>query len=401
MIYSKRVVNNFIKQYLIYYKKYEKSIISRSDKCDALKTEFIDRFPLKKLTLKSYCFEKGKPDSYCYWVDNTLNDLCDIHIQKQGGFQKFHIQKIGKKYKYKRNNQKCSKFGKTIHEVFKTIKQELINIENYSKTFDVKGIRSSMIHQTLRAKLTYIYNSEMWIPICVNNDINDILNYLKISFSKKESLTDKRVILFGFYKEIKKEIPYINTWMFMDFLYNPLGLASYIWSGKKLKNRNSTKNIEYTIKNVKSLVNKKHKFTISHAIYNNDTVESFKQKKYVGCLGETIVYEYLSKHAKTMKITNIQKPGLECRNGEHHDISYVNNKGETIYIEVKATSRKCYPFINFEMSDDEATFMKKNIGNYFIYYIDDIFNAYTIYVIKGAIVQNKIKPCSYRFCGKI
>ena len=91
-----------------------------------------------------------------------------------------------------REGQKRCKFGTSPNEIFEKIKEEIICLKENAIRLDILGVKNSMLHETLRAKLTYIYNKEQWIPICVSNDIDRILTYLNIGYNKKEKLTEKR-----------------------------------------------------------------------------------------------------------------------------------------------------------------------------------------------------------------
>lgn len=404
MIYNKTIVDEFVQKYNIYFSQNQERILAKELECNKKLEEFVNKFDVNKMTLDEYCFEQDNKNTYCYWLDFTLSKLGDIRITGQGGFQKFHIQKINGEYVFNRKNQKNNKFGSTTNEVYNTIHKELIKLIQAAKDFDIEGVKNSLIHQTTRAKITYLYNKDYWVPIYVENDIDAILESLKISTNCSDSLTDKRVLLYGFYHEMEEQIPSFTTWRFMEFLYNSAGLRDAIW-----KNKNRDVPVEFTDKNKtkfhmednKDFVMHSHQLKTNSNISKGDTVKSLVERKMIGNLGEQIVYDYLVNNSNELKIHDIKNPGLQRRDQEHHDISYIDDSGKRIYIEVKSTSKKRWPNIYFEMSLDEYLFMKENIDSYFIYYIDDIFYTNTIHRIKGKDVIDKLSSCKYCFDGSI
>ena len=93
-----------------------------------------------------------------------------------------------------------------------------------------------------------------------------------------------------------------------------------------------------------------------------------KEAKKIGDLGEGLVFEYLKNQDGVRDLVwhaNIgETPG--------YDISYLNQQGEKICIEVKSTSAKS--FLNFIMTTNEVECAKKIGKNYKIYLVADCFS---------------------------
>ena len=402
-ISNPQIIKDFANRFNRYFTANKEEILKKEIELGDLLTTFLEKFDVKKMTLPEYCFESGNKNTYCYWIEYILTGLGDIRIQGQGGFQKFHIQKIDGQYVFKRNGQKYCKFGEDENTVFANIKKELIKLIQASKDMDIDTINSSLIHQTIRAKITYLYNEDNWIPIYVDNHINRILSHLGIQYTSKNTLTEKRVLLFKFYQEVRKLVPYITTWEFMKYVYNPVGLRSVVYSSgvspsddidTPIRHISNYKVVDETGFNVVQ-----HTLTTRSGSHHQETERSLKNKKRIGDYGETIVRDYLLEHASEMNIRDIKTPGLDGNDGEHHDISYIDSSGQTIYIDVKATSKYIWPNIYFEMSIDEYLFLKEHIDHYYIYYIADIFNTDIIHRISGEEVLKRVTPCKYCFEG--
>ena len=246
-MFDKQQIDIFSKKFNLYFRTNINEIIERENKNNALLCSFLEKFSpesIPNMPIDLYCFEKGNIETLCYWVDNTLNDLGDIHVHGQCGFQKFGIQKINGEYVFKRSNQKNCKFGDNYVDVYKTINEELQKVIKASIEYDTNTIKTSKLNQVFAAKLTYLYNKEKWIPIYVTPDIEKVLNELHVDFSRAKSFTDKRVLLYEFYLEVKKQIPFITTWEFMNFIYSKEGYKNNLKKDKQSSNVNSAQSAD-------------------------------------------------------------------------------------------------------------------------------------------------------------
>lgn len=415
-------IDEFKAKYSLYYLAHQDDISSRWQKNEVLISVFFDSFGIDKLNemdINDYCFEKGNKSTFCYWIDNWLNDLGDIHIQHTAAFQKYHIQKINGDYRFLKKKQFKNVFGSTSEEVFNNVKQEIISVVKAAQSqnpHNISIISNSKLHESFKAKLTYVYSNNNWIPILVDSDVNKLLDWLGVGYSKRDDLTSKRVRLYKAYKEIVDSGMKMSTWEFMRFCYSDSGLRSILRVGKK--DASSTK------KKTKKLII--HSFKVSDITFRdldldditivNDphsnnkritTKEDFeminKRKRIIGEEGEKIVYSYLKKNKSSLGISKIMTPCFHGDNYLHYDISYIAD-GTEHYIEVKATSSTSLNSIYFEMSKDEYKTMKGHLndGLYEIYFVSNVFGRPVINKIKPSeILLNGLKPHSYYLKGNI
>ena len=410
-------IEELITKYLSFYSAHESDIARRENINSAILGEFFDRFDLSTISLDEYCFEKGNDDSYCYWVDYQLNDLCDLHVTKTGAFQKFHIQKYNGGYKFMRKGQKNNWAGNDEDAVFKNVIEEILKIIRASKELSEENlsiIEESRLYEPFKAKLTYIYSPNLWLPILVKIDIDNILNAFGIFISKNASLTRKRYELYKFYKTLTERGLTISTWHFMRFLYSEDGLRYIVKnlplqvklpSSKRKPNKNTKKDRKINTNNIlaEELADLKAiemSFSENDEIVDmDDFIKTEKRKTAIGIQGEEIVWIYLNQNRKNLRLSKIDAPCRNNQHNKHYDFSYIKDE-KPFFIEVKSSSRK--DNIYFEMSFSEYLFMKKCMSNgqdYKIYYVSNVFGTPIIRIINPELVENKMQTVKYAFKG--
>jgi hypothetical protein len=340
--------------------------------------------------------------------------MCNIHIDNAAGFQKFHIQKIKGIYKFKRKNQKRCWAGNNPKQVFSNVKKEIVELIKEAKSgVDIQKIENNHIYQPTKAKITFLYNQERWIPISVNNDSDYFLTHAYSEYSKTQfSFIEKRELIYDFYKLVKDAIPSITTWRMMIFIYDDDGYRHIL--NKKSKSTNNPRN---GFKNGKTNRTNKNlakdieiipdfKPNISQSSYFEDDFpideKAFevneRNKKIIGKEGERIVFKYLKQMIK-QGFKKIKTPCFENRHNLHHDFSYVLNNDQ-FFVEVKSSARRIKDGIYFEMSRYEYEFMEKHKHHFYLYYVSDVFNSPTICIIKPENIINKLTVNKYELRGK-
>ena len=167
----------------------------------------------------------------------------------------------------------------------------------------------------------------------------------------------------------------------------------------------SDKDVKY------SLIDVKVKSKSKSAKSENETkgkivyVPNFKAeeaKKITGAKGEDIVKEYLSEHKKELDINTIRDftKGEDQDDGKGYDYSYTTNDGKEIYVEVKSTKQELGDNILFYMSANEYYFMKAHEDNYYIFFIDNVYDAKTIKRISAKDIGEG-EPFKYKFSFEI
>lgn len=409
-------ITKFIDDYTEFYKNNKLNIFERKQKNNLLLTEFVNRFSIanfKKINLENYYFEKGNKSTFSYWLDNRLNDLGNLHVIETCGFQKFHLQKIGNEIKFKRKGQINCWAGKTYKQVFRKVKSEILKLIQASIDGNYNVFRKTRIYSCTAAKISFLYNTKKFVPICSKPDSLNILKYFEIECSNKESLTDLRFKLYQVYLVIAKSINDFNTWDFMNFLYSSPEYRTYFKTIKTKSSKSTTQNS----KNSKPKANNKNDYSDVQITYDAlDSCEPFLDdeldqyefvyniskeqfKKEIGNIGEDIVINILEKKKKNHQIIDFIPECKLNHDNVHYDISYTDSYGEH-FIDVKSTSRNLWPRIFFKLSYGERKKMINNLNNYEIYYIDDVLCNPTIHIFNGNDVLRNILPCDYYFKGR-
>ena len=219
-----------------------------------------------------------------------------------------------------------------------------------------------------------------------------MLTIFEIPFDIKEDRIYKRKKLFDYYKSLNRTD--ISPRTFMKFVYSDLGYRSYLRTdnANNLSEKIVAKKYQLVDINDTSKISNTRSCTRSGLIIEKP--ETSQQKKITGKKGEEIVKAYLLTHKDELGIIGNIECACEVDDYKHYDFSYVTTDGNTIYIEVKATKNDTKEAIVFEMSDSEYTFMNNNIENYFIYYINDVFNCNIIKRISAKLII--LSPSRYR-----
>jgi hypothetical protein len=121
-----------------------------------------------------------------------------------------------------------------------------------------------------------------------------------------------------------------------------------------------------------------------------------KKKKDTGRLGEKFVYELLSGKFERVawRSENAKAEGInpEGSSDYGYDMDYTDEKGKTIFVEVKSSSAK---EMQFYMSANEFNFGTKHSSDYVIYYVFDILSAPKIIRLDDIFVDGKFNKNHY------
>ena len=375
--------------------------------------EFWRRFSpkrLKTITLDEYCFKKGCPDSFCYWIENTLSDLGSIRIPHASGVDKFHIQFIGGRYVWKHNKGTPHwAYADNAAGVFSNIRSELNKLIEAVISGDISAIKNNRFHQTTRAKIAYLYKPDAWIPIYVHPHLEAICRYLDVPIIGSD-VTDLRVGLFGYYEQVRASLPSLSTWEFMAFIYDAgimdcaLSEATSKSSRKDAWRTNSTRlqvvrpSLNEDVSSLEgSLV------PVAEETYaaNDDVttpserIEQFENKQMIGRRAEKYVNAYLKKHKNHMGITEIHSYGLQHKDGHHCDFECKKRSGGSIFIEVKGTAKEDESLITFFMSDAERQLAESNQENYFLFFVTGVLSHPKIHILRPSDFLRHLKPSEY------
>lgn len=362
---------------------------------------FLDKFDLEYIStmpIEEYASGRNNKESFCYMVEETF-DCFGAISGRTTAFQKFVIYWSDEEKDYlfgdKRTKQRKG-FGSNKEEIYTNVKKHIKEIIIASINNDYSLIANNPLNPQFKNKIAYLYNRESQLPIYSNDDLDVILTLFEIPYGSKEDRAFKREKLFNFYKE--NEINKIVTpYQFMAFIYSWYGYREYLRSSEKPTIENEViKDYSLIDIQIDTVFETKRSGngTKRRVVYNPGSEES---KRITGRKAEDIVYEYLLKHKKDLNIKEITCWcfGEHKDDGRGYDISYVQNDGTEIYIEVKATKSDLKNQVYFEMSANEYSVMKTHRDTYYIYFVNDVNKGKIIRRILAKDIYGE-EPIKYR-----
>ncbi|TPR53843.1 DUF3883 domain-containing protein [Metamycoplasma neophronis] len=397
------MLNNFYSKLITWIKSkdYEHHVDLWKNKQKELEN-FKNKFSIEYINImliEEYVTGRENKTSFCYMVEEAF-DCFGAISGRTTAFHKFVVywDKRKNKYVFRDKRTKYRKnFGNTIEDIYKNIKKALVDAIHAANINDYKSLEKNPLNPQFKNKIAYLYNSDKQLPIYSEDDLNIILTLFNIPFVPEEGRTIKREKLYKFYidNEINK---LINPYLFMVFLYSWYGYREYLRKDEKPTietekiSEYSTIDVEIeksyqTIRTGEGLKNK--------LIYDPSSEEV---KRLTGRKAEEIVYKYLNNHKKDLNIKEIFTWCFDSKrdDGKGYDISYIQNDGLEIFIEVKSTSSNLNNRIYFEMSANEYSVMKAHSNRYYIYFVNDVNNGMTIKKILGKDLYGE-EPIKYRY----
>lgn len=392
-------MNNFLERYDCWCASNEQEINKRAKRDNALLKKFLERFPVDAIpgmAIDDYVIGK-RESSFCWWVETNLSELGDIRGGQLSAFQRFGIYYSRDKsdYVFHNSSAKKNRFGAHKDEVFEGVIASIVQLLESLRKHDLNGIAQNRLNPLFKNKLTYLYDSEHWLPIYGDHDLSIILSVLAIPYSIDGDRVFKRQKLFDFYVSLNR--PDITPLSFMMFVYNDAGLRPYLRSEESRCFANKTNAKQYELEKVTSLSEAATNGKNNERGLVSENVESLSQKKITGKKGEEITKQFLLTHKKELGIVGKIDCPCEYDDTKHYDFSYTQEDGKTIYIESKATKANRPEEIHFEMSDLEYGFMNEHMDSYFVFYINNVFEGTKIKMIPANLVSPK--PSKYRFAG--
>lgn len=378
----------------------KKRVEKEQSKLNELKF-FVEKFNLYyilTMPIEEYVSGRNNKESFCYMVEETF-DCFGAISGRTTAFQKFVIYWSEDEQEYlfgdKRTKQRKG-FGSNKEEIYENVKKCIKDIIVASRNNDYVSISKSPLNPQFKNKIAYLYNREQQLPIYSNDDLDVILTLFEIPYQTKEDRVFKREKLYKFY--IENEINKLATaYQFMAFIYSWYGYRQYLRGDEKPTAEIDLIN-DYTLIDIKIdtpfKTNRTGEGTKRRVIYNPGSEES---KKIIGRKAEDIVYEYLTKHKRDLNIKKIQCWcfGEKRDDGRGYDISYIQNDGIEIYIEVKATKSDLKNQVYFEMSANEHSLMKAHPDTYYVYFVNDVNKGKIIRRILGKDIYDE-EPIKYR-----
>lgn len=361
-------------------KEFEKELIKLEEK----RQKFLKLFPKEKLSelqLEDYALQKGEVESknsFCYWLENELESLGNIHgatARKFGIY--FGVSKSEPdKYKWRIT----SRFGETKEEAFNNVKQAIISLINSAENNNLDEIRENPLSNLFKGKILSTYFPEKFLNVFDNKHLEYFLDKLDLIYSNTDDEISKRKILLDF----KNKDAVMSKWSnyeFSKFLYFSFGrpskkekapaeLKEYLESKTdypKIEDINA-KFIDLGINPENIELEKKERKPLGKIV---DFERENKINKFLGNRGEEIVYNLEKKHLQDMgktELANKIKWVSKEDDSLGYDILSFEENGTEKYIEVKSTSQPENCNANFLISSNQYSKAKK-LKNYYFYIV--------------------------------
>lgn len=361
---------------------------------------------LKDLKIDDFVIGKDSENTFCYWLENRLKGLGNIHGATAF---KFGIY-FGKtksdpimKYRF------TGRFGTNESEAFQNVKSAILSLLNSAKTNNLSDIKNNPISPMFKGKILSTYFPDRFLNIFAKEHLDYFLDKLGISYSDGLDEIDKRDLLMQF-KINDSVMKNWNICEFSKFLYEKFGrparekeipeeLKEHMVFKYPSLNKVKADFIDLTITEITRKQESEIKFTTPIKI---DFDKESKINKKIGERGELVVLnkekEYLKSIGKKELSTQIKHISKE-HDSAGYDILSFDEAGNEKYIEVKSTKQKVAN-VKFLISSNEYN-KAKNLSNYYVYIV---FEANTtkpkIFKLKKPfdLPPNKINitPVSYR-----
>ena len=146
--------------------------------------EFIQKFSTEKLSSLSLDnYSNFNNDSFCYWIENKLNNWGDIHgaTSYKFGIYRWKDDPRNKKAQGADSDDKyawLTKYGKTADEAYNNILKMIIQIANYSKEGKIEEIDKIDISEMFKWKIAFLYSDKKLINWFSKDILIKFVNYL-------------------------------------------------------------------------------------------------------------------------------------------------------------------------------------------------------------------------------
>ncbi len=339
-------------QYNSWFNKNKESIIIEEKKTNDLIDAFLGKYTktsIQNMKLDDYVIGNRNKDSFCYWIEYKLEKSGSIHM---GNSNKFGIyyDKWNKKYKIQ-----IPKFNSNPDLAFDEIKREIIYLIDASKKHNINAITNSKLANTVRNKISYLYNRNDYIPIYSKPHIDKLLKIFLITSKKSESIESKKNKLFEFYKNLN--LYECSPLRFMNFIYDKDGYRDELFGkseSKSIKNKEIEK-----LRSEKNFTNQIPEYDQELANCNNEI--TIKNHKYFE--GQLIKEEIMiGERSIPARDAYLKEYGFNCKlcgkfylksDGTNRiiDVHHLNpirhgKRGTDIHKDLKGLCPNCHRFVH-------------------------------------------------------
>jgi Domain of unknown function (DUF3883) len=362
---------------------------SKKDFFDGLeekRMEFVSRFPIKKIPnirIKDYVQGFGSKESFCWWMENGLKILGDIH---GGTAEKFGVYYSQDDKDY-RSTKKFARGGNT-EEAFHNVKQAISDLLIAGKMENLKAIESNPISPMLKGKILSTYFPERYLDIYYWFHLNFFLEQLNLygkNLGNREEVQKREILI-----KLRNNHPILREWSlqeFVKFLYwhighprefNPKELPESADALPETPVFPPISEVHIEFLDTLPTQEDRQKDRTRAGKRNpgkTDFEAEYRLNQIIGERGEFYVVEiekqWLLKHNQPELANQIKHTSQED-DGAGFDIESFNLDGTPKYIEVKATRRKPGTAIFFLTENELQT--ARNLESFHIYVVFDVLS---------------------------
>ncbi|MCK5491172.1 MAG: DUF3883 domain-containing protein [Candidatus Pacebacteria bacterium] len=329
---------------------------------------------LKNLKVEDFVIGKNSEDTFCYWLENRLKGLGNIHGATALKFGIYYGKtKSDPTIKYRFT----SRFGKNENEAFQKVKSAIFSLLHSAKNNNLDEIKENLLSPMFKGKILSTYFPDRFLNIFAKEHLDYFLDKLDISYSDSLDEIEKRDLLMQF--KIKDVV--MKSWSvyeFSKFLYEKFGrpareeeipeeLKEYMVLKYPFLNKVKADFVDLTIVEIPEKQGKDTKSILSKKI---DFEKENKVNKKIGERGELVVFkkekEYLESIGKKELSMLVQHISRDDDSAGYDILSFDESENKK-YIEVKSTKQKVAN-ANFLISSNEYN-KAKNLPNYYVYIV--------------------------------
>ena len=372
-----------------------------------IRDEFVRKYNPAKIavmTIDEYVQGKQSKTSFCYILERSLKGLGNMTGQ--------YATKFGVWYsKEKADYSFESRLGGNYKEVFKKVKDSILNLLKSGENHDYEAIIKNPLNALFKGKILAVYYPDDYLNIFSKEHLDYYLRSLDLDTAdlmKKNVLYNRESLLK--YKNSDKDMKKWSNDMFSVFLWSHYPKAplksdevAVVSSerGLNFPTLESFSFVELQLAKEKSTLHVK-----SHLGKPSPDYEKQAQKyKKLGDRGEYVVVQ--AETSRLMKELSISESKAKklikwvSRESDSYgyDIQSVNKDMTPRYIEVKATQREVGN-LDFFYTENEYEVAKKYKKNYYIYVVYEILTAHPkVWIVKNPFndsVGVTMKPVKYK-----
>lgn len=366
-----------------------------------IQKKFLERFTqefVATMSIDDYVEgkEAGHKNSFCYILEFQMDAMG--MIRGSTAAPKFGIYYSEKDGEYKFLNH--SKFGNTPDEIFRNIRQALVDFLDASSNGDLSAMEKNLLSPMFKGKIYYIYNSNKALPVYSEKHVDFFIRALEIPCDIDNTGAFEKRALIVDWKNASSAFKDITTLEFMDFLYSSYGFKYEIDLLKDGVNP-QVKVQSITVISGKDAIDRQVKeSTMSQRKPNYEEIN--RKKSAIGSAGENFVLEYEKERVKNRKLKKLIERVSMKDDSLGYDIKSFDEAGNEIHIEVKTSTSGSPDKIDFFISSNE--FEKLQVDSaYMIYYVCGINKAKKTIIIlkKDNLTDVHFKPIAYQITSEI